>query len=230
MTPNAHTGQFVDRTVEAFNGEAITVSAQDGISLIDNWISFLHSGDASTNPVASLLSELKLELQRGNPDSNHIQDVLLQLSDRAYEAAKGQEELAQNQLKELSAALREFSRQLGGERGDANTAGRAPMTSTVGQTSIAGVANVTVNDATPTSTLSGQYHTQSDAGNTQATPGDDEAMTENTQGGGAYGSGYGTGSSAVEDDETSGTGRGTAGDMDDNTSRQQENTELHGNE
>ncbi|OIN55991.1 hypothetical protein [Arsenicibacter rosenii] len=230
MNPNPHTGQLVDRTIDAFNGDVIAVSAQDGISLIDNWISFLHSGDASANPVASLLSELKLELQRGNPDSNHIQDVLLQLSDQAYEAAKEQEELTQHQLKQLSAALREFSRQLGGERGDANTAGRAPMTSTVGQTGIAGVANITTEESTPTSTLSQQYRTQSDAGNTLAKPGEDDAMTGNTQGGGAYGSGYGTGSSAEDGNENSGTDRSTAGDMDDNAIRREENTELHGNE
>ena len=170
MEPSQHTSQLVERTVQAFNGEAIAVSAQDGISLIDNWISALHSGDASTNPIASTLSELKLELKRGNPDANHIQDLLGQLADQACAAAGKQDSPAKTELNELGTSLREFGRQLAGERGPANTSGRAPMTSTVGNTGIDGVANVTAPEsATPTSPSS-QQQTQSEAGSTQAKP------------------------------------------------------------
>lgn len=142
MAPNQQTTLLINRTVQAFNGDVNAVSPVDGISLIDNWISALHSGDASTNPIASTLSELKMELQRGNPTESQIEGLLNELADQAKKAAQGAEGIAQSSLEELSSALKSFSQQLGGQRGSANTSGLASMTTTVDDTGIDGVANV----------------------------------------------------------------------------------------
>ena len=245
MNPNQQTTQLIDRTIQAFNGDVIAISPTDGITLIDRWISALHSGDASTNPIASALSELKMELQRSNPNIAQVESILVDLADQAQKAAQKVDGATQSALMELSSSLKSLSDQISGKRGPANTSGRAPMTSTVGDTSIAGVANVvaTPGSSSPTSSFALPFRspglseqpgqTQSDTGSTQGDANQDQSqqsqsMTQNTQGGGSYGSGYGTGSSAVEGDNTSGTGRGTAGDsedMDDNASRRAGNTE-----
>ena len=137
MQPNQQTVQLIIRTVEAFNGDVQAISSTDGISLIDNWISALHSVDASTNPIASTLNELKMELTRDNPDSETIRDILHQLSTQAQNAGATAEGSSQSSLNELSQALQSFSQLLGGT-GRVRTGGQAPMTSITGGESTAG--------------------------------------------------------------------------------------------
>lgn len=138
MKPNQQTSQLLDRTIETFNGDVQVISPTDGVSLIDNWISALHSGNASTNPIANTLSELKMELQRGNPDSETIRAILEQLSTQAKQAGDTADGVVKSSLTELSQALQSFGQQLGGMAGPAKTGGQAPMTSTTGGESTAG--------------------------------------------------------------------------------------------
>jgi hypothetical protein len=114
MEPNQQTTQLLSETIETFNGGVQAISPTDGISLIDNWISALHSGDASTNPIASILSELKMELQRKSPDSETIRGILEQLSTQARHTGETAEGADQSSLNQLSEALQSFGQQLGG--------------------------------------------------------------------------------------------------------------------
>ncbi len=110
---------LLHETVQTFNGNVSTVSPQDGISLIDNWIHALRSGDASTNPIASTLSALKMQLQSGNPNPGQILAFLEQLADQTQQAADKTDGLQQSDLHYLSLSLREFSHQLDGKRSSA---------------------------------------------------------------------------------------------------------------
>lgn len=191
MQPNQQTTQLLSQTIDTFNGDAQAISPTDGVSLIDNWISALHSGDASTNPIANTLSELKVELQRGNPDSETIRSILDQLATQAQQAGETADDTAKSSLSELSQALQSFSQQLGGESGPAKTGGQAPMTSTTGGESTAGAYSTDIDD-----------QTGNNAGTTGETGSETYARQSpdagNTQGGGSYGSGYGTGSDGEE--------------------------------
>lgn len=117
----------------------------DGISLIDSWISTLRDGGQETNSVASGLSELKTELQSGNPDGSRIGQLLEDLADQVRQTATSADAELKPKLSPLAEALQGFSQQLGGsskmasmntEPSDAvmhgESGGQAPMTSTVG--------------------------------------------------------------------------------------------------
>ncbi len=120
MEPNQQTTQLLSQTISTFNGGVQAISPTDGISLIDNWISALHSGNASTNPIANTLSELKAELQRDSPDSETIRTILEQLSVQAKGAGETADGAAKSSLTELSQALQSFGQQLGGVAGKSN--------------------------------------------------------------------------------------------------------------
>ncbi|WP_234735217.1 hypothetical protein [Tellurirhabdus bombi] len=100
---------LINSTVETFNGNVTSVSAQDGISLIDNWVAALHSGDESTNPIANTLSELKMQLQAGNPNSEQIDVLLQELADQTEQIAPSADESVTPHLRELAQSLRGFS-------------------------------------------------------------------------------------------------------------------------
>lgn len=212
MQPNQQTTQLLNQTIDTFNGDAQVISPTDGVSLIDRWISALHSGGASTNPVASTLSELKAELQRGNPDSETIRTLLDQLSSQAKEAGNTVDEASKSSLNELAEGLQSFSQQLSGANGPAQTGDRAPMTSTTGDQSTAGVYSTDMDDQTGSNGgATGESGSQMYAGSSPD--------AGNTQGGGSYGSGYGTGSEGRQDAPNSGTSTTSDSSMDDNTSR-----------
>jgi len=132
MALNQHASNLVDVTVNAFNGEATSISPIDGISLIDSWISTLRSEEKSNISVANGLSELKAELQSGNPNGWHVRGILENLLNQVKETAKSADEDVKAKLNPLIDALDGFSHQLGGSSKPANTGGQAPMTSTVG--------------------------------------------------------------------------------------------------
>ena len=125
----AESSQFatalVNETVNTFSGGAETVSPTDGISLIGNWISALHPGDESTNPMAHTLNELRVQLQNDPADSGQIQSLLEELTAQTREAAKSVEGGEQMSLIELSDSLKAFGERLSGKQsGD----GSAPAT------------------------------------------------------------------------------------------------------
>lgn len=145
MALDQHAANLVDTTVNAFNGDSTSISPMDGISLIDSWVSALRDGDQATDSVGSSLSELKTELQSGNPDGSRIQGILEDLADQTKQTAQSADTEAKAKLNSLAEALQGFSRQLGGsskiaamntEPSDTimpgESGGRAPMTSTVG--------------------------------------------------------------------------------------------------
>ncbi|QJW91452.1 hypothetical protein HNV11_19750 [Spirosoma taeanense] len=133
MALDQHASNLITTTINAFNGDATSISPMDGISLIDSWISALRNSDQnSTDTVASGLSDLKAELQSGNPDGDHISELLRDLIDQVESAADSAETDVQTRLKALVEALQGFADQMSGSAGPARTGGQAPMTSTVG--------------------------------------------------------------------------------------------------
>ncbi|MEZ0540717.1 hypothetical protein [Fibrella arboris] len=134
----AESSQFatalINETVTTFNGGAETVSPIDGISLIENWISALHSGDESTNPIAHTLSELRMQLQNGVDNGGQIQVLLEELADQTHQAAKTVDGGQQASLVELSVALKGFSERLAGKRSGDGSAG-ATVAPSVGASS-----------------------------------------------------------------------------------------------
>ncbi|XWW47649.1 hypothetical protein JYG30_09485 [Fibrella sp. USSR17] len=134
----AESSQFatalINETVNTFSGGAESVSPTDGISLIENWISALHSGDESTNPIAHTLSELRMQLQDNNPNVGQIQTILDDLTDQTRQAAKSVDGGEQMSLIELSDALKGFSERLAGKRSGDGSAG-ATVAPSVGASS-----------------------------------------------------------------------------------------------
>lgn len=112
--PSQFASALIDETVQTFNGGVTTVSPTDGINLIDHWISALHSGDNSTNPVAHTLSELKMQLQDGSPNSGAILGLIQELADQTHQAAQQVDGDEQQALAELASSLRGFGQQLSG--------------------------------------------------------------------------------------------------------------------
>ena len=189
-TTQTQTG-LIDSTVEAFNGEITSVSAMDGISMIDNWVTVLRSGDESTNPVASTLSALKLQLQAGNPDTAQIDALLAELADQAEGfVGKAEDDKVNARLRELAGALRGFGDTLAGRNGRVEGGRGQIFTQTH-------TGSATGNAGAP------------EMGRQDGSPGDED--TEGHQGGGSYGSGYGTGSDTEEGSENSGTDPRTPG-------------------
>ena len=123
----AESSQFatvlINETVKTFSGGAETVSPTDGISLVGNWISALHSGDESTNPIAHTLNELRVQLQEDPSNSGQIQSLLEELTDQTREAAKSVDGGEQMSLIELSDTLKAFSERLAGKQSVGGIAG-----------------------------------------------------------------------------------------------------------
>ena len=191
----AQSSQFatalIDETVQTFNGDVTALSPTDGANLIDSWISALHSGDDSTNPVAHTLSELKMELQNGNPNTSRIQSIIQELSEQTHQAALQAEDDQQRSLVELASALRGFGQQLSGgsSQGDMSRQGDMddPTGSNGGLISDSGGAAATGTSGTDSSDFSGAPNTGSGsvAGDSYGASGASQ------QDSGSYGSGYG---------------------------------------
>ena len=134
----AESSQFatalINETVNTFNGGAETVSPIDGISLVENWISALRSGDESTNPIAHTLSELRMQLQDNALNAGQIQTTLEELAEQTRNMARSVEGGEQMSLLELADALRGFSERLAGKRSGDGSAG-ATVAPSVGASS-----------------------------------------------------------------------------------------------
>ncbi|MEZ0486107.1 hypothetical protein [Fibrella aquatica] len=114
---------LINETVHTFSGGAESVSAIDGISLINNWISALQSEDSPASPVAKTLSELQLQLQESTPDTEQVQRLLSELADQTREAAQSVEGGEQTSLTGLADALAGFGERLAGHRSGDGSAG-----------------------------------------------------------------------------------------------------------
>lgn len=112
--PSQFATALIDETVQTFNGNVSTVSPTDGVNLINHWISALHSGDESTNPIAHTLSELKVQLQDGTPSSTAIQSLISELADQTHQAAQQVDGEQQQPLLQLASALRGFGQYVSG--------------------------------------------------------------------------------------------------------------------
>ncbi len=124
---------LIDQTVAAFNGDVTAVSPQDGVKLLTNWISTLHTDAETSNPLVANLTELTQQLQSGNPNLEQIQGLLHDLTEQTRQAASSAEEAGQRaSLNELADAIGSFGAQLAGERGPAKTGGNATAGPTVG--------------------------------------------------------------------------------------------------
>ena len=133
MAQSQFASPLIDQTVNAFNGDVTAVSPQDGLSLLNNWISTLHTDTETANPVVANLHQLTLQLQSGNPDMEQIQTLLKALAEQTRQAGQSVDEAGQRaSLNELAAAVASFGAQLAGERGPAKTGGNATAGPTVG--------------------------------------------------------------------------------------------------
>lgn len=63
------------------------VSAAQGVMLIDGWLQALQ-GDPNLDQLESQLTELRAELQSGQPNSGHIGQLLENLAHQAQQAAE----------------------------------------------------------------------------------------------------------------------------------------------
>ncbi|GAB3035421.1 hypothetical protein [Spirosoma pulveris] len=133
MAMDQHAANLIGLTAKAFNGETAAISPTDGISLIDSWLSFLQSEErSSTSPLVDALSNLKAELQSGNPNGEHVERIIKALCDQTKQTVSTADEDNKPKLTFLSEALQGFGQQLTG-KARRNTSGeQAPMTSTVG--------------------------------------------------------------------------------------------------
>lgn len=128
---------LIEQTVNAFNGDVTAISPLDGLTLINNWISALHTNSETTNPLVASLHELTLQLQSGSPDNKQITNLLKDLTDKTRQSASSVEEAGQRaSLNQLADAIGSFGEQLAGQRGPAHTGGNATAGPTVGGISV----------------------------------------------------------------------------------------------
>ncbi|AKD57650.1 hypothetical protein [Spirosoma radiotolerans] len=149
MAINQHASNLIDITAKAFNGDVISISPTDGLSLVDSWISFLKSDGQENNPITNRLTELRTELQESNLNGARIQDILNDLVGQTTQLADSAEADNKPRLTTLAEALQGFNEQLNLPTPMTNPDKQAPMTSTVGgesTTSGAGMSAVGTSD------------------------------------------------------------------------------------
>ena len=130
--PSQFASELLSETVQTFNGDVTAISPTDGVALIENWISALHSGNETTNPIAHTLSELRMELQ-GGMNSSQIQSTLQELADQTKAASQGVGGPEQDSLAQLASALQTFGQQLaGGGNNQSNQSRQSDMDDSTG--------------------------------------------------------------------------------------------------
>ncbi|MBO0937724.1 hypothetical protein J2I47_14290 [Fibrella sp. HMF5335] len=182
--PSQFASELIDETVQTFNGDVTAISPTDGVSLIDNWISALHSGDESTNPIAHTLSELRMELQ-GGMNTGQIQSTIQELADQTKAASQGVDGPEQESLAQLASALQTFGQQLANGGSQSNQSRQSDMDDPTGSTGGIGSNTTTGAYSSDNSDMSGAPFTGSSSvgGDTY-----NAAGTSQT-GSGMYGSG-----------------------------------------
>jgi hypothetical protein len=101
---------LIDSTVQSFDGGPLTISTQEGISLIDDWLRSLKTSEADN--IANTLQKLKEALQGPIIDNGHVRDILFGLAEQTERwvgQAGGEFPI---RLDTLAVALRNFGNQL----------------------------------------------------------------------------------------------------------------------
>lgn len=112
MPSNALTQKTIDATLTALNNNNDgNASANDGASLIDNWIKVLQESQSGTN-VLDQLMQLRALLQMPQPDNDQVKQLLNDLADNTTQMAQSSEGPWINELEQVVVALRTFSNQL----------------------------------------------------------------------------------------------------------------------
>lgn len=194
MAMNQHAANLVDITAKAFNGNVTSISPTDGISLIDSWIAFLKSDDQSVSSIANSLNDLKAELQSGDPNEAHLQQILGDLAKQTKQIANTADSDSKPGLTTLTEALEGFGQQISGVSGPAATGGQAPMTSTVGgestnsgpgasafNTSDSDLSNRNGGTVSNESTVDTDNTTRSDGGSVTNRSSEDDDYTNDSQ-------------------------------------------------
>ncbi len=90
--------------------EQDSVSASDGVNLIDGWLKVI-DGHASTDNIAGKLNELRDQLTSDEPDTDLVQSLLLTLADHTSQVAQGSntQEQTAGKLESLAATLRQLA-------------------------------------------------------------------------------------------------------------------------
>jgi hypothetical protein len=131
--PSQFASELIDETVQTFNGGVTAISPTDGVALIDNWISALHSGDESTNPIAHTLSELRMELQ-GGMDVGQIQSTIQELAEQTKQASQSVDGSEKDSLVQLASALQTFGQQITSGNTQGNQSRQSEMDDPTGST------------------------------------------------------------------------------------------------
>ena len=131
--PSQFASELIAETVQTFNGGITSISPADGVSLIDNWISALHSGDETTNPIAHTLSELRMELQ-GGMNTGQIQSTIQELAGQTRQASQSVDGPEKDSLAQLAQALETFGQQITSGNTQGNQSRRGDMDDPTGST------------------------------------------------------------------------------------------------
>lgn len=112
------TTSLIEQTVSTFDGGIQSTTAQDGLSLIDQWIDLLdQNGNDETDEIADVLEDLKAELDPnrtdGTPEPSVIQAYLEDLIDITQSVMDTPEASAQQtELQRLVSTLENMLQQV----------------------------------------------------------------------------------------------------------------------
>lgn len=91
-------------------GSESTISTAQGVMLIDGWLQALQ-GDSNLDLLEAELTELREELQSGQPDETRVRTLMTSLADKTQAVAEGpnSEGTWTGGLESLSKILRNFA-------------------------------------------------------------------------------------------------------------------------
>ncbi|GAB3798899.1 hypothetical protein GCM10028819_21020 [Spirosoma humi] len=208
MAINQHASNLIDITASAFNGNVMSISPTDGLSLVDSWISFLKADGQENNPITSQLTELRTELQESNLNGPRIQEILNELVGQTTQLARSAEDDNAPRLTTLAEALQGFNEQLNSPTPMTNPDKQAPLTSTVGgesTTSGAGISAVGASDD-DLSNRNGGTVSSGPTTTMDATPGNGRSAEESSNASGSQTAGT-TSNSLISDSAETNSGR-----------------------
>ncbi|WP_128545800.1 hypothetical protein [Larkinella soli] len=110
QAPHANAVTLIDSTMQSFDGGPLSISSQEGLSLINDWLHSLKTSEADN--IAGTLQKLKAALQEPMIDNVHVKNILLGLAEQTerWVPQAGGEFPAR--LQNLATALRNFGNQL----------------------------------------------------------------------------------------------------------------------
>ena len=114
MPSNALTQTAITATLNTLQSDtdgAVSVSPNDGVSIIDKWVKILQESRSAT-PVLEQLLQLRSLLQMPNPDPDQLKRLLNDLADNTTQIAQSSEGPWINELQQIALALQSFSGQL----------------------------------------------------------------------------------------------------------------------